>query len=81
MDNVKKISVKYFGEFCQINIGNKEYLSIDEAEFEIDESGTKKIEITVCSTLANALKDRFSAYDGIECAEVKELTLYKMETK
>lgn len=55
----------------------RKLLTQEQYEFEINENGKQKIEITVCSTLANAMKDRFSAYDGIECAEVKQVTLFR----
>ncbi len=77
LTQAKRLKVDFNGEFCKLIIDGKEQISIDKAEFPIKAKGLKKVEIVVCNTLANAMKDRFSAFGCIDTCFVRSVELCK----
>ena len=70
-----KIKAYYYGEFCELNVGDKTFVSIGDGEFTGKMEGNA--EVTVANTLANELKDRFSHYGALRSCGLEKVVLYK----
>lgn len=69
------LSVDFYGEFVKVEVNDKaEDFILSPGTIKLD-GGKNKIRISVCNTLANAMKDFLSVYAGVSSCGIKNITI------
>lgn len=71
--------IDYYGEYVKVNINGNECDFITSPAVIKLCSGENLIKITVCNTLANAMKDTLSAYSSISSCGLKSVKICRKE--
>ena len=73
------LSVDFYGEYLKINVNGETTDCVERNGTAKLYNGKNKIELIVCNTLANAMKDALSAYSNISACGIKTIKVMEKE--
>ena len=73
------LSVDYYGEYLKVKAFNKEEDFITSPAIIKAKSGVQTVELIVCNTLANTMKDFLSSYAEINACGMKQISILRSE--